>query len=165
MNLTTVTRRLEIDAGHRLIGHAGKCRHLHGHRYVFELMISAELGADGMVLDFGTVKRVVGGWLDEHWDHGMILQDGDDLVDALGLETVPIVVTVAGRDPEESNELRAYRFVKEPKVFLLNRPPTAEVLAEELLHVASLLLHPVKVVSVVCHETPNCKAEHRRTDW
>ncbi|MEE8246777.1 MAG: 6-carboxytetrahydropterin synthase, partial [Alphaproteobacteria bacterium] len=41
MNTYTVTRRLEIDAGHRVMTHGSKCRHLHGHRYVVEAVCRA----------------------------------------------------------------------------------------------------------------------------
>jgi 6-pyruvoyl-tetrahydropterin synthase len=30
MAIRTVTRRLEWDAGHRVLGHGGKCQFMHG---------------------------------------------------------------------------------------------------------------------------------------
>ena len=59
-----ITRRLEFDAGHRIPQHQSQCRHLHGHRYALEITLSAEVihdeGAsdDGMVMDFGEIKRI-----------------------------------------------------------------------------------------------------------
>jgi 6-pyruvoyltetrahydropterin/6-carboxytetrahydropterin synthase len=48
-----VIRRIEIDAGHRLLKHEGKCRNLHGHRYVFEVEAqSKQLDSVGRGIDF-----------------------------------------------------------------------------------------------------------------
>lgn len=35
----TVIRSHEICAGHRVVGHESKCRHLHGHNYVFHFKV------------------------------------------------------------------------------------------------------------------------------
>jgi len=45
MQRLTITRRLEFDAGHRIPHHAGKCCHLHGHRYAIELTVSGPVHA------------------------------------------------------------------------------------------------------------------------
>ena len=36
----TVIRSHEICAGHRVVGHESKCRHLHGHNYVFHFHVA-----------------------------------------------------------------------------------------------------------------------------
>jgi 6-pyruvoyltetrahydropterin/6-carboxytetrahydropterin synthase len=129
-----ITRLLHIDAGHRLIGHSGKCKNYHGHRYVFEVTVgSPELDEGGMVIDFGIVKEKIGGWLDEHWDHGMIVQSGDPFIE----------------------------FAKGSKMFVLVDPPTAENLSRYLFARATELLSAdrLKVRSIRCWETPNCYAE------
>lgn len=137
----TITRRFEIDAGHRLLKHGGKCRNYHGHRYVFEVTLGGKLQWDGMIIDFGEIKTIIGGWLDEYWDHGMILQAGDPLIDFLRQENC--------------------------KVFVLAFPPTAENLCAGLTGTIRELLVKngfgslLYVVSVVCEETPNCKAEFK----
>jgi 6-pyruvoyl tetrahydropterin synthase/QueD family protein len=80
MALRTITRRLEWDAGHRVLGHEGRCRHLHGHRYVAEVTVAApELDDLGMVIDFSVLKEKVGGWIDREWDHNMMLHVSDPL--------------------------------------------------------------------------------------
>ncbi|EER22473.1 queuosine biosynthesis protein QueD [Rickettsia tamurae subsp. buchneri] len=51
------TRRIEFDAGHRIIGHQNKCQFLHGHRYVLEITIATnETDKLGMIIDFGLIK-------------------------------------------------------------------------------------------------------------
>ena len=88
-----VSREIDFCYGHRLLNHAGKCRHLHGHtaRAVITLQ-SATLDACGMVLDFAEIKRVIGGWIDEHLDHRMILQSSDPLVPLLQQQGEPLFV-------------------------------------------------------------------------
>jgi len=138
--VTTISRRLEIDAGHRLIDHEGKCAHVHGHRYVFEVFVRAsQLDHVGRVIDFSVVKERVGGWLDMHWDHGFLAQEGDPIIDWLSVHA--------------------------QKLYVLPVPPSAENLAAYVFEVARRALEPeVQVVAVRCHETPNCYAEFRADD-
>src|SRR5438874_8972160 len=77
-NMFQVTRELRFCYGHRLLEYDGKCRHLHGHngRAVITLQ-SASLDSLGMVMDFSKIKRIVGGWIDTHLDHRMILRKDD----------------------------------------------------------------------------------------
>lgn len=140
---TVVTKRLEIDAGHRLLRHEGKCRNLHGHRYAFEVSVEADgLDSVGRVVDFSVVKAKVGGWLDEHWDHGFLLQADDPLV--------PVLTGDAGFGPDS-------------KHFIVDCPPTAENLSRLVYERAVELLeeHGVRVVAVRCYETPTCWADYQ----
>lgn len=136
MSKITCTRRLEIDAGHRLVNHGGKCQNTHGHRYRFDVSCAAgSLDDVGRVIDFSEVKRLVGGWLDENWDHGFIYQGGDRIGEAVALEG--------------------------QKTYRMSLPPTAENLAAFLLNIARGLLAPkgIEVVAIRCYETPNCWAD------
>lgn len=128
-----ITRKLEIDAGHRLQNHEGKCRHVHGHRYVLDLTCSAsKFDQVGRVIDFGVVKQVFGGWLDEQLDHGFIAERGDPIIEFL---------TTNGS-----------------KVHIVDWPPTAENLSMYLFGVANAVLagHNVTVQALRVYETPNC---------
>jgi 6-pyruvoyltetrahydropterin/6-carboxytetrahydropterin synthase len=134
--MVTITRRLEIDAGHRLLEHEGKCKNYHGHRYVFEVTVTApELDSVGRVIDFSVVKEGFGGWLDKYWDHGMILESEDPLfivLDRMGM-----------------------------KCFALPTPPTAENLAGYAYGVAQMTLPKmITVVRMRVYETPNCWADY-----
>lgn len=140
MGNVTITRRLEIDAGHRLLNHESKCRNLHGHRYVFEIeMRAAALDKVGRVVDISVVKERVGGWLDDEWDHGFLVQQGDPVI--------PFLVEHG------------------MKHAVLDCPPTAEHLSRISCLKANVLLTGtgVQVVGVRLFETPNCWAEYRAT--
>lgn len=55
-----VRRRFEFEAAHRLPGHPGKCRELHGHSY--RLVVTVDRPVDpltGLAVDFGELRRIV----------------------------------------------------------------------------------------------------------
>jgi 6-pyruvoyltetrahydropterin/6-carboxytetrahydropterin synthase len=90
--MITIVRTHEIAAGHRVYGHESKCAHLHGHNYGFELTAAAEaLDSLGRVVDFSVLKARVCQWLEEHWDHRMVLNAADPLCDVLEAAGEPIV--------------------------------------------------------------------------
>ena len=131
--MTTITKRLEIDAGHRLLKHEGKCRHVHGHRYAFEITCTAPaLDSVGRVIDFSQIKEKVGGWLDKFWDHAFIAQVGDPIIPFLNENGMRHDIT--------------------------EHPPTAENLAQLVFEKARQLLTEIKVVHVTCYETPTSRA-------
>ena len=80
----SVTKSIGFSYGHRLIGHKGKCRHLHGHNGLVEIEVEAgELGELGVVMDFSDIRDAVKGWIDSNLDHRMILNREDEAVPAL----------------------------------------------------------------------------------
>ena len=80
----SVTKSVEFCYGHRLLDHAGPCRHPHGHNAIAEIEVSSPaLDAMNMVIDFAEVKSRVERWIDRELDHRMILRSDDPLVGAL----------------------------------------------------------------------------------
>lgn len=140
MSKITITRTLEIDAGHRVLNHESKCANLHGHRYKFEITAVAEkLDSLGRVIDFSEVKKRLGTWLDENWDHTMIIFDQD-------FEALSALVQVNRNKPIAEVPFN----------------PTAENMAEYLLNsICPELFKDSKITvsKVKIWETPNCVAE------
>ena len=130
MNIT-VMRRIRFCAGHRLLGHEGKCANFHGHSYAVDFYVSP-LGENasrvddvGRVIDFAELKSRLKGWIDEHWDHGFLLSRDDE------------------------NGIAAMQSVEPSKLFLLASNPTAENMARYLLEeVCPELLTPCSVEAV-----------------
>jgi 6-pyruvoyltetrahydropterin/6-carboxytetrahydropterin synthase len=89
----SVTKRIEFCYGHRLMDYSGVCQHPHGHNAVVEIHIEAD-GLDGrnMVADFGDIKRIVKGWIDQELDHKMILREDDPLTATLQKMGEPVYV-------------------------------------------------------------------------
>jgi len=137
--MVSCTRRIEFDAAHRVMGHEGKCKHLHGHRYALEASFSAK-GLDdlGRVVDFGVIKEKLGEWVDNNWDHTTILFDKDK---SLG----EAITSHTGQ-----------------KIFYLPANPTAENMAEYIMKEVCPKLFagiPIECVRIKLYETPNCYVE------
>jgi 6-pyruvoyltetrahydropterin/6-carboxytetrahydropterin synthase len=110
----SLVRQLSFCAGHRLLGHEGKCAFFHGHNYRVDLEVAGDtVDAVGRLIDFSVLKRLFQGWLDEHWDHGFLLHE------------------------EDENALAAIRLVTPTKWFTLPYNPTAENMARYLLEVVA----------------------------
>lgn len=158
--MNQITRRLEFDAGHRLVGHESKCANLHGHRYVAEVTCQAD-GLDdvGRVVDFSVVKQKVGGWIDEYWDHNMILNEKDSLT-GLWAEYEESSEGDSAAGTHRINEAYAIFNGKAPYIVPFN--PTAENMVKYLFAKSQQLLqdYPIKVVKIRLYETPNCWADY-----
>lgn len=137
--MITCTRRIQFCSGHRVAGHESKCANLHGHNYVVLVTATADaLDSVGRVIDFSVLKEKVGGWIDQHWDHGMVLWQQDDVA------------------------LSLVRAMPGQKLHELPFNPTAENMAAYLLHaVCPVVLQRTGVYAtrVVVWETENCCAE------
>ena len=61
MDMVRLGRSFEFHAAHRLSGHRGKCRHIHGHNFRVDITIEGDrnyLDRNGMMLDFDKFKEV-----------------------------------------------------------------------------------------------------------
>lgn len=137
--MISAVRQIGFDAGHRVYGHESKCATFHGHRYTAEIYCRAK-GLDdlGRVIDFGVIKERIGSWIDQQWDHAMIIW---------------------AKDPDLT-KIQACSGFK--PVFVTDFNPTAENMADFLLRIISpQLLHDstVEVHKIRLWETPNCYVE------
>lgn len=84
MSSFVITRKIEIDAAHRVPSHESKCRNIHGHRYTVEATVEGTLyesgPQEGMVLDFGFLKELMVELIDGPADHAMIAWAQDPLL-------------------------------------------------------------------------------------
>ena len=71
--MVTITKRFSFCYGHFLPGHEGKCANVHGHNADLEVEVSGyEYGGyEGMIMDFGNLKKVVEPIIDK-LDHQLI---------------------------------------------------------------------------------------------
>lgn len=82
----TVSVRHNFETAHRIPHLAGKCENLHGHSWWAEVTVTAAELAAGTVVEFGTFKRELRAWIDQHLDHGTMLGPGDPLLPVLRAE-------------------------------------------------------------------------------
>jgi 6-pyruvoyltetrahydropterin/6-carboxytetrahydropterin synthase len=72
-----ICKTFEVESGHLLSKHPGKCRYPHGHSRTVEVVLTADrLDANDMVCDFQAVKAALAGFL-ESWDHALCLNTAD----------------------------------------------------------------------------------------
>lgn len=78
--MTTVTKQLRTETGHRLTNYEGRCAHLHGHSYLWEVTCKRQGGLDdkNMVMDFKDLKKAMNLVLDP-LDHALVLSPTDPL--------------------------------------------------------------------------------------
>lgn len=133
------TRRIEFDAAHRVVDHKSKCKYLHGHRYVLEVTAEAAcLDKMGMVVDFGDLKTIIKCWIDENWDHTVILHQDD---------------SVLGVSIEKYTGQRVY--------YLKNNPTAENIALHFKRDVVTTLFTSgdFKITKIRLYETPNCYVE------
>jgi 6-pyruvoyltetrahydropterin/6-carboxytetrahydropterin synthase len=133
-----VTKRLNVEYGHRVPNHKSKCRSLHGHRGVIEVDIVGPLVEEcngvsdsGMVRDFADIKRAMEMNFNALFDHKTILKSDDDILAKLA-GGVDYVRPVPFRTIEQGDTLnRAISSIKTHFADLTIVPfsPTAENLA------------------------------------
>lgn len=132
------TRKIEFDSAHRLINHEGKCKLMHGHRYVLEASFTAnELDEVGRVIDFSVIKDLLGSWINSNLDHNTIL---------------------SWQDKKLGDEIEK---ITNQKIYYINQNPTAENIAKHLLEDICPKIfadHQVKCIAIKLYETPNCYA-------
>ena len=69
--------------GHRVMNHRSACKGLHGHRYKAEICVEGEIvtksgvSEEGMVIDFGDVKKIAIDFINDKLDHGFMVWDKD----------------------------------------------------------------------------------------
>lgn len=84
MTLSTLTKEIQFDAGHRVPMHESKCQHPHGHRYRVVVQAEGPVPESGMVIDFGVLKAWMTTEIHDRYDHTMIAHADDTaLVEAM----------------------------------------------------------------------------------
>lgn len=168
----SVIRSHEICAGHRVVGHESKCRHLHGHNYKFHFKVAplatkaintgagshiVEPGLDnvGRVIDFSVVKTTLCQWLEDNWDHKFLHWEKDLLISGLVYSKCGVKTALDERDDED--------FMSSLVSLPFN--PTAENLAAHMVNVVGPeLLRPYGVELIACRieETSKCHVEYTK---
>lgn len=165
MSLTNITRRLEIDAAHRVPDHGSKCFNMHGHRYVIEAVVQGPVirkgQQNGMVMDFGFLKECMQVAIYDPCDHASIFFYDD-----------PILLEILGDDWDRTVEMQyPVRIVTDGwKLVIVDAVPTAENLAclwageiqtqIDLWFREQMIDEAPKVLRVHVWETPNCVATY-----
>lgn len=137
-----------FDAGHRIVGHKGKCARLHGHTYRAQVSVAGTLIEPGFVIDYGDIKDVL-----NEWDHRFLLWKEDPLIVGKVEPVTPEGVSGPSMVGDWLDEKET-----EVGVVRLDFNPTAENMARYLAdEILERHLH-VRSVSVRLWETPKSNA-------
>lgn len=96
-----VCKSFEIESGHMLSKHPGRCRFPHGHSRTIEVVLaSAELDENDMVCDFKALKLALHEIADR-FDHALIVNSQDPILAFLSAlpDLRERVVVFQGKDP------------------------------------------------------------------
>ena len=119
-----------ISCGHRIVGHPGNCRMIHGHNYEIIFHVDGAVGDDGMVVDYAELKKI-GKAVEREWDHRLLLWECDPIV------------------PQVHNLLQKFETVGSVKAVPFN--PTAE-------NIALYLLDRFQISAITVKESPKTSA-------
>ena len=137
-----ITIKKHMDCMHRVVDHTSKCRHCHGHSYLYDLTFEYDTITDiGYSIDFAELKRVGVQWLEDNMDHGALLNPTDSvLINAckeLNSKVWLMSLNGAGNYCNPSVENIAVEVFLAMEVLFRNTP--------------NLRPHAIKI-----YETPNC---------
>ncbi len=77
-----ITKEFSFEASHFLPGYDGLCANIHGHSYrLFVTLRGTPLDSpghpkDGMLIDFGVLKRLVNSQIVDQLDHSLMVRQG-----------------------------------------------------------------------------------------
>ena len=77
-----VTKQMRTETAHRLAGHPGRCKFIHGHSYLWEVTLEGMTSDNGMLVDFGQLKAVMTEVIDK-FDHALVLKENDSIIPGL----------------------------------------------------------------------------------
>ena len=142
-----LTRIFRFETAHALLNYDGACRNIHGHSYKLEVTVSgapinnSENPKNGMVHDFGDLKKLVEEKVIKDFDHALLLNQS----------TSAEIIEPLQKHYE--------------KVLLLSYQPTSELM---LLDIKNRILPALAPEIALCRlklsETENSYAEWLATD-
>lgn len=148
MSKIRITKHFDFETAHALYGYDGKCKNVHGHSYQLYVTIIGEPIHDslhvknGMVLDFGDLKKIVKSEIVDVFDHATVLNKNSP-------------------HRELAEKIREHS----PKVILVEYQPTSENMIIDFSKLISAKLpDSVKLHSLKLYETQNSYAEWFASD-
>lgn len=138
-----ITKIFTFETAHVLYNYDGKCKNMHGHSYKLFVTVKGNPIQDlknpknGMVVDFGDIKKIVNTEIIDVWDHAVLVN-----ADSPHIEL--------GKDLEQKGH----------KVIFCNFQPTCENMLYEIANkIKSELPNHVQLAYLKLHETENSYGE------
>jgi len=147
MAVIRISKEFNFDMAHALLGYDGLCRNIHGHSYTLIVTVKGEPIMDdnspknGMLIDFGDLKKLVKENIISEYDHALVLNDKSP-------------ASLIG-------ELRKHY----DKIVLTSYQPTTENMLEDLAErISKLLPSHLTLIKLHLRETQTSYAEWHLED-
>jgi len=81
MSTIRITKEFEFEMAHALLGYDGPCKNIHGHSYKLKVTVKGDVkngtsdSDEGMVVDFGIIKKIVKELIVDVYDHSLVLNE------------------------------------------------------------------------------------------
>lgn len=81
MSTIRITKEFKFEMAHALLGYDGPCKNIHGHSYKLNVTIKGKVknqtndSDEGMVVDFGVIKKIVNDLIVHKFDHALVLNE------------------------------------------------------------------------------------------
>lgn len=148
MDKIRITKHFDFEAAHALPGYDGKCKNIHGHSYqLFVTIIGTPIKdkthpKNGMVLDFGDLKKLVNNEIVDIFDHSIVLNEDSEHI-------------------ELAKKIADYSH----RIVLVDYQPTSELMLIDFAdRIQKKLPKKVKLHSLKLYETNNSYAEWFASD-
>lgn len=95
-----VTKKFTFEMAHALMNHDGLCKNIHGHSYKLSVTLVGKALLDknhpknGMLIDFGDLKKIINEAVIKDLDHALVLQKGhfENLVPQLSAQFQKLII-------------------------------------------------------------------------
>ncbi len=112
MNKIRITKHFDFESAHALYGYDGKCKNIHGHSYHLYVTVIGDPINDpddpknGMVMDFGDLKRIVKKEIVIVFDHAVVLNQNSPHIElAKSIEDHSHKIVLVPYQPTSENML------------------------------------------------------------
>ncbi len=143
-----ITKHFDFEAAHALHGYDGKCKNIHGHSYqLYVTIIGTPINdnshpKNGMVLDFGDLKKIVKTEIVAIFDHSIVLNKNSEHL-------------------ELAKKIADYSH----RIVMTDYQPTSELMLIDFAQkISAKLPNDVKLHSLKLYETNNSYAEWFASD-
>ena len=147
-SIIRVTKEFTFDMAHALFGYDGPCKNIHGHTYRLLVTIRGKVlnepnhPKDGMLLDFGWLKKIVKEQIINQYDHALLLN-----------ENLP------------SNQKEELIQITEKLLFVPYQPTCENLLLAIKVELAiAFKIDDFELIKLKLYETPTSYAEWYKTD-
>ncbi|PKP01698.1 MAG: 6-carboxytetrahydropterin synthase QueD [Bacteroidetes bacterium HGW-Bacteroidetes-6] len=118
-----LTKEFTFEMAHALAGYDGACRHIHGHSFQLKVTVvgkpknDLQSPKDGMLIDFGDLKRLVKENIIDQFDHALVInkRSKNDFAKMSNTEVLGKIVYVSFQ-PTSENLLGYFVSILQPLI-------------------------------------------------